>query len=78
MRKSIPDDDYLHLRTLLRDTRKRAGLTQTQLAAILGTPQSFIAKVENGERRLDVLEFATYVAAMGAAPGKVFAKAIAL
>jgi transcriptional regulator with XRE-family HTH domain len=77
MRKSIPHDDYLRLRTLLRDTRKRAGLTQAQLAERLGVPQSLVAKVENGERRLDVLEFAAYVTAMDAAPSKVFGKAVA-
>jgi transcriptional regulator with XRE-family HTH domain len=77
MRKSIPDDHYLRLRTLLRDIRKRAGLTQAQLAARLGVPQSLVAKVENGERRLDVLEFAAYVRAMGGAPGKVFGRATA-
>ncbi len=75
MRKSIPHDDYLRLRTLLRDTRKRAGLTQAQLAERLGVPQSLVAKVENGERRLDVLEFAAYVAAMGGVPNRLFKRA---
>ncbi|MBF9191078.1 helix-turn-helix transcriptional regulator, partial [Enterobacter hormaechei] len=32
-------------------------ITQPQLAEALGKPQSFIAKVESGERRLDVVEF---------------------
>jgi transcriptional regulator with XRE-family HTH domain len=31
-------------------------MTQTQAAAALGRPQSFIAKVEAGERRVDALE----------------------
>ena len=37
--------------------RKAAGLTQHALARRLGRPQSFVAKYEGGERRLDVVEF---------------------
>ena len=36
--------------------RLDAGLTQQQLADKLGKPQSFVAKYEGGERRLDVIE----------------------
>ncbi|WP_343219118.1 helix-turn-helix transcriptional regulator [Cerasicoccus frondis] len=42
---------------MLRSARQQRKLTQTQLAERLGKPQSFIAKVERGERRLDVVEF---------------------
>lgn len=51
----------------LRDARKAAGLTQQQLAAQLGRPQSFIAKVEGCERRLDVVEFLHLCRALGVA-----------
>jgi transcriptional regulator with XRE-family HTH domain len=44
------------LRTELRDARKRASLKQVEVAAMLGKPQSYIAKVENGERRIDFIE----------------------
>jgi transcriptional regulator with XRE-family HTH domain len=37
--------------------RKDANFTQVALAEALGKPQSFVAKYENGERRLDVVEF---------------------
>jgi len=40
----------------LRSARLRAGLTQEQVAAVLGRPQSFASKVESGERRLDPIE----------------------
>jgi len=39
--------------------RKAAGLTQQALALRLKKPQSFVAKYEGGERRLDVVEFIT-------------------
>jgi transcriptional regulator with XRE-family HTH domain len=39
------------------DARRKARLTQRQVADALGKPQSFVSKYESGERRLDVLEF---------------------
>jgi len=39
------------------EARKKAGLTQQELAARLSRPQSFAAKYEGGERRIDVVEF---------------------
>jgi transcriptional regulator with XRE-family HTH domain len=48
------------------ETREKAGLTQHQLAQKLRKPQSFVAKYEGGERRVDVIEFMTIARAMGA------------
>jgi transcriptional regulator with XRE-family HTH domain len=42
---------------LLKNARKRAGLTQARLATVLGTRQQFVSKYESKERRLDVIEF---------------------
>lgn len=44
----------------LIEARKAKGLSQAQLAAILGKPPSYVAKVELCERRLDVLEFCAW------------------
>ncbi|WP_268952739.1 helix-turn-helix domain-containing protein [Ruegeria haliotis] len=44
----------------LRESRLQAGLTQAALAERLGTVQSFVAKTETGERRMDVVEFARW------------------
>ena len=45
--------------------RTRAGLSQRGLAARLGVPHSWVAKVESGERRLDVVEFMEFAQACG-------------
>jgi transcriptional regulator with XRE-family HTH domain len=43
--------------TGLVEARKQAGVTQTELAGQLHRPQSFVAKYEGRERRLDVAEY---------------------
>lgn len=49
--------------------RHEGGLSQRELAERLGKPRSFISKVEGKERRLDIVEFLAYAAALGASPG---------
>lgn len=41
---------------MLAEAREAAGLTQAELAALIGEKQNFISKYERGERRLDFLE----------------------
>jgi hypothetical protein len=43
----------------------------------LKKPQSFVAKYEGGERRLDVVEFIAIVRALGADPLKLIAALVA-
>jgi transcriptional regulator with XRE-family HTH domain len=68
MRKSLHTPEYLAFCDLMTQTRKKAGLTQRALAKRLGRPQSFVAKYEGGERRLDVIEFVTVARAIGTDP----------
>lgn len=44
----------------LRAARKRAGLTQAEVARKLGKPQSFVSKCESGERRVDCVELLAF------------------
>jgi transcriptional regulator with XRE-family HTH domain len=48
--------------------RKNAGLTQHDVAKRLRKPQSFVAKYEGGERRIDVVEFIAIMRVIGADP----------
>jgi transcriptional regulator with XRE-family HTH domain len=57
MSSSLHSHHYQIFRSLLVDAREKSGLTQVQIADILGKPQSFISKYERGERRLDFTEF---------------------
>ncbi len=60
MEKSVFTPDYDLLRTLLREVRQRAGVTQVELAARLNETQSFVSKCERGERRLDLVQLAEF------------------
>ena len=51
--------------------RKAAGVTQVELAARLGRHQSFVSKVERGERRVDVVEFCQVAEALGRSPSEL-------
>ena len=57
MQKSIHTRQYRLFLDWLIQARKDADLTQQQVADKLDRPQSFVAKYEGGERRLDVVEF---------------------
>ena len=49
----------------LSQIRREQGITQVELAKKLGVPQSFISKVETGERSLRVYEQFAYAEALG-------------
>jgi transcriptional regulator with XRE-family HTH domain len=51
--------------------RKAAGIPQAALAEKLGRPQSFVAKYEGRERRLDVAEYVAIARALGVDPYKL-------
>lgn len=55
--KTIYHPTYQLLIKHLIELRKIKGLTQLMLAKRLDKPQSYIAKIEGCERKLDVLEF---------------------
>lgn len=65
MRKSLYQRENLTMLALLRAERERLGLLQAELSKSLGKPQSYISKIERGERRMDVIELRRICHAMG-------------
>jgi transcriptional regulator with XRE-family HTH domain len=72
MRKSLKSAEYERLVAMLVAVRHAAGARQQKLAVKLGKPQSFIAKYEGGERRIDLIEFIAIARALDADPVKLF------
>ncbi|MFC5491393.1 helix-turn-helix transcriptional regulator [Dokdonella soli] len=65
MPKSIHSDPYRTLLDLLRQMRVRRGVRQEDLVDPLGMDQSTISRIEQGERRIDVVELRAYCGAIG-------------
>jgi transcriptional regulator with XRE-family HTH domain len=63
--KSIYTREYAAVLRLLREVREQSGLTQIDLAARLGQTQSFVSKVERGDRRLDIIQLRTILRVLG-------------
>ncbi len=57
MVRTLGTERHKALIALLIEKREAAGLTQSELAAKLGEYQSFVARLESGQRRVDVVEF---------------------
>ena len=68
MLKSVHSEGQKRFRQVMAVARKEAGLTQQDLAKRLKRPQSFVAKYERGERRIDVVEFIAIARAIGVDP----------
>ena len=75
--KSVHSPDQAAFCALMVAARKAAGLTQQALAFRLKKHQSFVAKYEGGERRLDVVEFVAISRALGADPLKLLGNFVA-
>jgi len=73
MGRSIHSSEQRRLRALLVEAREKAGLTQAEVARRLRRPQSFVAKYEGNERRIDVIEFIQIAKALGADPRDLLA-----
>ena len=56
------------LRGFIVEQREQAGLTQHEVSARLDRPQSFIASIETGQRRVDVVELLDLAKAIGFDP----------
>lgn len=56
MDKSIHDQGYRRMISLLRRKREERNITQGQLAEKLSVNQTVVSKIETCERRIDIIE----------------------
>lgn len=64
MEKSIYSHDYSLFLEQLRSAREARSMTQAQVAERLQQTQSFVSKVERGERRVDIVELHAFCIAL--------------
>ena len=74
--KSLRSREHRRLRAVLVETREAAGLTLRDMGTRLKQSHTILAKVESGERRLDVIEFIYVARALGVDPKELFAKLV--
>jgi transcriptional regulator with XRE-family HTH domain len=65
MEKTIYTREYATVLRLLREAREQAGVTQVQLAEKLHQTQSFVSKIERGDRRLDIIQLRAICQVLG-------------
>ena len=68
--KTLTTNRHAALIKMLIEARERAGLTQTEYAKQLGEYQSYVARMESGQRRIDVVEFLEFSEILGFDPVK--------
>ncbi len=56
MSKGIYSKEHLYLVEQFKKARIEAGLGQADVAKKLGKTQSYISKIESGQRRIDVIQ----------------------
>lgn len=76
MPKSQFTSAYASFVRVLVAARKEAGVTQVELARRLGKPQPFVSSIENGVRRVDLIEFYAIAKALKLDPEVLFAAVI--
>ncbi|HYG12371.1 MAG TPA: helix-turn-helix transcriptional regulator [Pyrinomonadaceae bacterium] len=65
MKKSVYTEQRKRLTALLRKMRVEAGLSQTKLAELIDREQTVVSRIENDNRRLDILEIREICLALG-------------
>jgi transcriptional regulator with XRE-family HTH domain len=71
--KTLRSRGHKALIAILVAERKKAGMTQRDLATRIKRPRSFVGRMEAGERRIDVIEFIEIVRALDGDPEELFA-----
>ena len=56
MDKTIYSKEHRYLVKQLKKARKEMGLSQEQVANLLHRTQSYVSKIESGQRKIDVIQ----------------------
>lgn len=75
--KSLYSQRQERLRTILRESRLAAGVTQQELCKRLKRNRNFVSAVEIGTQRLDAVEFIEYCEALEVDPRKLLGRLLA-
>ena len=76
LRKTLRTRKHQILIEILVEAREKAGLTQRDVAARIKRPNSFVGRMEAGERRIDVIEFIEIARVLGADPREMFGRLV--
>ena len=60
MKKTIYSEEHKYTIQRLITAREKANLKQEDVAKLLGKTQSFISKLESGQRRIDLVQLKTF------------------
>jgi len=71
MRDEIHSEQHARLRAVMKRERKNAGLRQSDIAKKTNRSQAYISKFENGDLRLDVIDFVLFCDVIGCNPHDV-------
>jgi transcriptional regulator with XRE-family HTH domain len=72
--KWVEPEQYKIVGAALAGARRKANITQVELARRLRKPQSVVSAYEAGPRRVDIIEFLLIVRSLGADPVEIFAE----
>lgn len=64
-RSAVYEPKYRYVIHRMREAREEAGLTQSEVAKVLGRPLSFVSKCELGERRIDPIDLQDFAILYG-------------
>lgn len=56
MSKTIYSKEHKYIVKQLKKAREKAGLSQQEVAKFLNTTQSYVSKIESGQRKIDVVQ----------------------
>ena len=72
----VETEQYKAVGAALAAARRRARLTQQELARRVGKPQSFVSEYERGQRRVDIIEFILITRTLDTDPLSVLAEIV--